>query len=528
MPAFKGTQFIRCPQCLVSRDEFHVSSQTGSGKFAKHCNMCLGKTSTGSPVHDHCLLCGTKTDTDAAMLSHYKHRHGIKIKQRYTALDILHEQRPESFPNFDLHQGYGLLLSNQDVLREENDGQVYLFARRYRETPTLIKYDIRDIQDDYRSAFIDLFDCHPISLHGHVSDTLNPELLGGLFIHLQASSSISAPRLAVMEGSYGVGYGSLAYNAVVPGLRTAACGPQPFLITMSADPQSVMEQIKAAKTEGCMAIVVEMVRSSDGRKMYEPVWQAIVQACRQTGMFLIVDEALTAIRCGAPFAHQLPEYRRHGPPDLVVFGKGIRTCGIAVDWHGVNIEELGVTDFEQQIDILLQWQARFTELAPVESLLQSWGTMVAAKMQDWPRRAVDIGVALREVLDHFQIDPSWISGLHALIWVKKDERLSREMMVMPAGTGSEWVRWLPVMDPIMASSDPLMITTFGQGSASYRRQFGAFLKKRGWMLGVCSVCGEAMETGDDRGGSRQPCMVCLARPCEQCEPGKHICQFRER
>lgn len=43
---------------------------------------------------------------------------------------------------------------------------------------------------------------------------------------------------------------------------------------------------------------------------------------------------------------------------------------------------------------------------------------------------------------------------------------------------------------------------------------GGFLVKNGWNPGVCSMCGESVETGEDREGSRASCMDCMARPCE--------------
>ena len=61
-------------------------------------------------------------------------------------------------------------------------------------------------------------------------------------------------------------------------------------------------------------------------------------------MVLIVDEALTIIRCGAPFAHPLYLYRRHGHPDLILLGKGIQTCGVAVDLKAINMQSVDVAE----------------------------------------------------------------------------------------------------------------------------------------------------------------------------------------
>ncbi|KAL8758168.1 MAG: hypothetical protein Q9184_004009 [Pyrenodesmia sp. 2 TL-2023] len=529
MRPFEGDRLQRCPQCLVNREDFHRASVKSKGNFAKHCNVCLGTTATGQPVHDQCLLCGKEINTDAAAVSHYKSRHDININQACTASDILRRYHPESFPELDLNQGYGLLLTRQDVLRHEIDPTIRELALRYHNTPALIMHDSRNILQGHRNAFFRFFECHPISLHSHVSDATNPQLLGSLIVHLQHWSSppehsppppppMTAPRLAVMAGSYGAGYGSLAYHTVVERMQTVACGPRPFEVDM--DPKTIMRQIKKAKNGGCVVFLVEVVRSRDGRAMAPDIWQATVEACKVHGLFLIVDEALTAIRCGAPFAHQLPEYRQHGRPDLVLFGKGVRTCGIAVDWDGVNMKNLAIAQLDEQINVILDWQVRFTEVATVDSLLQSWATIVAAQKQGWPQRAVEIGHALRQVLSSFNVDPASISGLNALIWLRVDKKTLQKMMVMPAGASKGWVRWLPTMDLVMASPDQLMTKMFGQGSASYRRQLGIFLFKHGWMLGVCSICGEAMETGE---GSRTPCESCMARPCEFCEPEEHVC-----
>ena len=87
-----------------------------------------------------------------------------------------------------------------------------------------------------------------------------------------------------------------------------------------------------------MALIIEIVRAADGSVMSEASWKHILQACKRYCLVLVVDEALTAIRCGAPFAYQLPQYRKHGWPDLVLFRKAIRTNGIAVEWEGINMQ----------------------------------------------------------------------------------------------------------------------------------------------------------------------------------------------
>jgi len=53
------------------------------------------------------------------------------------------------------------------------------------------------------------------------------------------------------------------------------------------------------------------------------------------------------------------------------------------------------------------------------------------------------------------------------------------------------------------------------------------LTKYCWYFGICSSCGEAMETGEDLEGARKPCVECLARPCEVCELDAHRCCMKE-
>jgi len=97
-------------------------------------------------------------------------------------------------------------------------------SERYQQTPTFIYHDVRDFRDGYSQEFRNFSDADLISLHGHVSDAANPFLTGSLIRHLRQSSAIvgtkasqSSTRVAVMEGSYGSGYGPLAYNSVYQG-----------------------------------------------------------------------------------------------------------------------------------------------------------------------------------------------------------------------------------------------------------------------------------------------------------------------
>lgn len=473
---------------------------------------------------------------------HYKDCHNQILSEKNTIHQIHREFCPEDYPDLDFNNGYGLNFTRQTVTRASE--RLSGYWQTYIKTPALIYHDSRNIIDHHREAFFDFFGLDPISLHSHVSDTHVPHLLTSLICHLkkflsQQSDSVKAlvpnsafniskearagPRFAVARNSYSTGFGPSAYDASCPWLKAAACG-EPFH-KLDLNVRNLDHEIANAKSQRCVAFVVEIVQSTGGVVISAAQWQAIVHACRRHRMFLVVDEAMTAVRCGAPFAHQLEQYKEYGRPDFVFFGKGIRACGIAVDWEGINIAQARWTARKDQVEAAIMWQKRFTEIAAPEILLQSWGTILLAKQQDWPQRAIRIGKILRAVLTNVCADPSSIKGLHSLIHFRQSDQGPKDLHVVPASAGPTYTRWLPVLDPVMCSETDLQTKTFGLASLSHRRQLAKYLREHGWAIGYCSRCGDSMEVGDDREGARAPCEFCLTKPCEQCEPGDHICQF---
>ena len=332
----------------------------------------------------------------------------------------------------------------------------------------------------------------------------------------------SSHHIAIMPGSYGVGFGPLAYNAPCPWSSRVACGQPPFVIEMGTS--GIANSIRKAKKEGCIALTVSIVRSTDGGVMSVKEWQAAVRACRENGVILIVDEALTAARCGAPFAYQLPEYHQYGGPDFIIFGKGIRTNGLAVDWQGASIKHMGIERIEDRIQLINQWHKRYTEAIPTPELLESWGTITLAQKQDWPQQAREIGVIPRNVLNDFGLRPTFISGLHSLIWLWRDDQRMKRIGAISAKAGEAYTRWLPCLDALMTDGGELKAKIFSIGSLTYRKILAAFFVRNKWWIGYCSVCGDTIETGEDREGSREPCLKYFARPCENCEPGEHTCR----
>jgi len=438
---------------------------------------------------------------------------------------------PEDFPDLDFHQSFGLYLTRKSPVSAAVDLKITRYWNILSTSPAMLQHYTADIEECYRKAFRRFFGADPISLHAHVSDAADPLVLTSLLMHLTAHATNpdifflseenrSNPRIATTHGSYGAGYGPLAYNSAVPEIRTLASGTKPFIVN-TQNPAKIHSQVKRAKAEGCVAPTAEIVRAADGTVISPLAWRNILAACRRHCLVLIVDEAMTAIRCGAPLAHQLPQYRQHGRPDLILFGKAVRTNGIAVEWNGINIRKLGITNEEEREYTTLHWQERLTEMAPTADLLTSWGTLVLAAREDWPQRSQTIGQILRDVVKDEGIKSSSIGGLHSLIYLRQKDYSRISWPVMGANAGN-YVRWLPTMDRVMTSRDELFTKVFGPDSVPHRKQLAAYLSSKGLEPRWCSGCGTAVESG-----MKVTCPRCVANRCENCEPGEHDCPIED-
>lgn len=221
------------------------------------------------------------------------------------------ETNPEDYPDLDFHHTFGSFLTQKNPVSKDTHPEIATYWDLLGNSPSLLQRHIHQIGHHYREAFRDFFVAEPISLHGHVSDASNVALLTSVISHLvsHASSDIgtlffedeskSNPRVAIAADSYGAGYGCLAYNAVIDSNRLVANGPRPIIITMN-NPAKINAQIRQAKNQGCIALIVELVCAGTGKVITENAWKHIIKACKKYALILIVDEALTSIRCGAP------------------------------------------------------------------------------------------------------------------------------------------------------------------------------------------------------------------------------------
>lgn len=440
-------------------------------------------------------------------------------------------EHPEEYPDLDFHNSFGSFLTRKSPVAAAVNADVAHYWSLLGASPSLLQHHIHEIGNRYRSAFRDFFTAEPISLHGHVSDASNPTLLTSLIFHLSAhapegggvvsfleQSDKEKPRVAVAEGSYGAGFGSLAYNAVIETCRPLGNGPRPVIVKIT-NAARIDAQVKAAKETGCVALITEIVNARDGKVVSEAVWSNLLKACKRYGLILVVDEALTSIRCGAPFAYQLPQYSKHGLPDLILYGKAIRTNGIAVEWRGINIEKLNINDPEDREFTILEWQERLTEMAPAADLLTSWGTINLAQQERWPQRSIEVGRLLREFIEADGIHP--IGGLRSIIYLRLEDSKHFSSPVMGARAGKH-VRWIPTLDKAMTTEKSLRIKIFGAESIEHRREISAYLRSQKLRLGFCSRCGSAVDT------DVLDCEVCVVRVCEECEPEGHVCPMKEQ
>ena len=498
-------------------------------------------------------------------------------------------KHPEDFPDLDFHQSFGSFLTRKNPVDKSVDREVAGYWRMLTQRPSELQYHVFDIRERYRKTFRRYFKAQVVSLHGHVSDGANPNLLTSLLLHLMEAAkklesdsasgsrddpasnsrddsanvpasdpasnpasddaSMSAcdsdssstsygasfstsgytvvdvdllehadrenPRIALTQGSYGAVFGPMAYECVLPYVRPLANGPQPFFVN-TQDPKTISSQVREAKAEGCIALIAEIVSATDGSVISSVAWKNLLSACREHCLVLIVDEALTAMRCGAPFAYQLSRYAKSGFPDLVLFGKAVRTNGIAVEWRGINIRKLGINLKDKRLDAVLDWQDRFTALASSQDLLASWGTLILAQRENWTTRALTIGRLLRNMLRREGIQPQMISGLHGLIYMRQED-YNTESPIMVANSGT-YVRLLPTMDEVMTSRAQLLIKVFGASSIPHRAELAAFLQRNDFEMHWCSKCGSAVDEDNEKS-----CERCVVRQCKTCEPGPHVC-----
>jgi adenosylmethionine-8-amino-7-oxononanoate aminotransferase len=263
--------------------------------------------------------------------------------------------------------------------------------------------------------------------------------------------------------------------------------------------ETMNAQFAEAKAKGCIAVVFDMVSTEDGLVLAPEVFGRIKKCCARNRLLLIVDETMTAMRCGAPFAFQRPEYASQGTeyqPDLVIFGKGIGVSGIAIGFEGVVTKGLTYTKPEDIRQTIRYWRALVSRPIRLPILLEALSILRAAVAENWPQQSEQIGDAIREVLhelDPSTREPGAIQGLGAMIAVNKEVAL-RFRVMSAIRRRSPWCRLLPKLGSTSADREGLMRQVFGKESRDSRQVLTQEAELSGAIPLWCFICGiEATE-----------------------------------
>ncbi len=260
-----------------------------------------------------------------------------------------------------------------------------------------------------------------------------------------------------------------------------------------ADEETLNAQFAAAKEKGAIAVLFDMVSTEYGL-VFPPEKFGLVKACcARNRLLLIVDETMTAMRCGAPFAFQRPEYAREGvefQPDFVIFGKGIGVSGIAIGFGGVMTKGLTYTKSEDIRQTIRYWRALVSRPIRTPNLLEALSILRASVAENWPEQSERIGEAIRDVLHELEPDtkePGAIQGLGAVIAIDRNIAL-RYRVMCAIRRRSPWCRFLPKLGSTSADRDGLM-KVFGQESKEQRQIMSQEAEKCGAIPLWCFICG---------------------------------------
>jgi hypothetical protein len=396
----------------------------------------------------------------------------------------------------------------------------------------------------------------PISFHGHVTDAASPITVAGMLMRLALAAkcdgpdsihspakldraglaslldwtevNLETPRWAVIQDSYAGGFGCMvcrvqkshhlqyppryvhltnsevlkANLSAQPAFRDHATGSPAINVKVVGQSMADLSALLSiAKLQGCIGVVVEIVSNQfNGRVTTPKELHNLSQACRENGLILVIDETITALRCGAPFAHQRPEYKDIEKPDLVFFGKALGINGIGINFDGPYMRRLGIEAPSKKSQAIYDWQAVVTQPIYVPVLIDAIGVLEMAKAGDWVGRSKIIGQHLRDIAlerarlltkDGARSEVGIIGGLESFIFVHKD--VAETFLVMGAsnaGPWVRWVRWLPRMDRQL--TDKLTVKSLMSNvGVSKRRYMSQCLEEEGLRPQWCFYCGNS-------------------------------------
>jgi hypothetical protein len=160
------------------------------------------------------------------------------------------------------------------------------------------------------------------------------------------------------------------------------------------------DSLAEAKRRGCIALVIDMVSTENGAVLAPERVKMLKKCCAKEKLWLIVDEALTAIRCGAPFCFQRDEYGKEGS-DLVSFGKGLSVRVLAINFESPMTCGLGFVDTDNRHQTIMYWRALVSRPVTMPVLLDALGILSTARDEDWPKRSLAIGETICDIIQGY-------------------------------------------------------------------------------------------------------------------------------
>ncbi|KAI0466684.1 pyridoxal phosphate-dependent transferase [Xylaria cf. heliscus] len=440
------------------------------------------------------------------------------------------QARSDVLLDHDFHSAWGSVYTNRSTV---GDKEILPLWQQYAVDKAAVDRKYHSILSDYTELFHKVFSgYYPISLHAHATDSLMPTTIASLILNTAATSPlvldspalrpkadeipeetgmrvrdfalkflgwtethVLSPTFVVADNIYGAGYGPLAHASKEWETSAIAAGPKPFVVNMrEADEETLNAQFADAKAKGAIAVVFDMVSTEDGLVFTPEKFGLVKACCARNRLLLIVDETMTAMRCGAPFAFQRPEYACQGveyQPDLVIFGKGIGVSGIAISFEGVTTKGLTYTKQEDIRQTIRYWRALVSRPIRLPILLEALSILRASVDENWPEQSERIGEAVRDVLgelDPSTKEPGAVQGLGAVIAI--DRNIALRFRVMCAiRRRSPWARLLPKLSSASADREGLMRQVFGQESKEQRQLLSQEAEKCDAIPLWCFVCG---------------------------------------
>lgn len=251
-----------------------------------------------------------------------------------------------------------------------------------------------------------------------------------------------------------------------------------------------------------------VANTHSGAVITPPQLNALSAACAASGLILAIDETLTAIRCGAPFAYQRHEYATLSIcPDLVFFGKALGVNGTGINFGGGYLQRLGIKDRIHARQAIIDWQNCVTQAVPLPVLIDALGVLEMAVAGDWIMRSRTIGGKLRKIVvtraRHMSLhslsnameenavvqETEVLGGIDSFLFVHI--RIAGSFLVMGASNPApqaKWVRWLPRLDKKMMNEETLE-SIFSTEGANMRRMLSDRMERQGMKPVWCFWCG---------------------------------------